>query len=234
MEIRDKVVYGQRFRQARDELNLSRVNLAKNIGTHPSTIKNWENGDTVPNDFYQALIEERTEISADWLYTGIEPMILDKGNSIKLRDMVEQYRDNNNPDLRIWGIIGAGVSFDIRMQETEPDKLKPMETIKVSGLLDRKVKDCFRVKGDSMYRLIPHNALVGVDFKDKKIVSGELYALDLPADGLSVKEIHPEGKRLRVHSYNERIKDYYLEQGEWEEYVIAGRIVWIHQDTNKM
>ncbi len=237
MDNKDNIEYGQRLRMGREELSLSQEDFGKLIGKHYNTIKNWESGSTKPNEYHEKLIEEKTGIRIDWLKTGKGRKFSNNKTIGNLREQISTYRSNANhdPEIRIWGYIGAGDPFDIHMQETNPNEMKPMETMKVSGLLDRKVKDCFRVNGDSMYRLIPHNSLVGVDFEDKKkIVAGEIYALNLPAEGLVVKEIHPEGRRLKIHSHNERIQDYYLEEGEWEEYVIAGRIAWILQDTNKI
>lgn len=208
--------------------------MADLIGRHRNTIKNWEAGLTTPKDFDEVILSEKAGISIDWLHTGREPVFSFDSRLDTLRKKVSEIvTRNKEPELYIWGRIGAGDAFDIHMQETDPEHMKPMEIMKVSTLFEHKIKDCFRVDGDSMYPLVRRGALVGVDFKNKRIINGGLYALNLPAEGLVVKEVHPEGKKLKLHSYNERIKDYYLHEGEWEEYVIAGRIAWLWQDTNK-
>jgi len=136
------------------------------------------------------------------------------------------------PYLNIWGVVGAGDAWDYNMQEVTPKELEPKERLVVDELFQNKITDCFRVRGYSMFPVLRPNALIGVDFKDKKLVGSELFVLNLAHEGLSVKEVWPEGKRTRVHSYRSEIPDFYFEEEEVDDTVVVGRVVWIYQDTD--
>ncbi len=196
-----------------------------------------------------------SKVSANdsWLLGNSDEVFVQHADAYEIRRLIEKffkqsdYRIEQMPSgehyirgvgitdphsFKIWGAVGAGDAWDYSMQESDPEKLKPKETLIADELFRDKVMDCFRVKGFSMFPVLRPNALIGVDFKDKKLVGSEMYVLNLAHEGLSVKEVWPEGKRTRVHSYRSEIPDFYFEEEEVGDIIVVGRVVWIYQDTD--
>ncbi len=207
---------GQRIREFRITLRLDQTEFGARLGKGKNTIISWEKARTSPSNTMLEAIARVLPCNLTWLKTGNGDMFAEpQGNLMQ-----------EETDLNIWGITGAGDAFDLNMRENVPDKLEPLDKIKVSQLFKGKTRDCFRVKGDSMDDKVRDGALIGVKLSDKRIITGKMYVLNLPHEGLTIKELHVEKKGIKVHAYNPRINDYYLEHDEINEYIIVGRVVW--------
>lgn len=229
MNILNKIEYGKRLREGRELLKKSREKFAGTLGIHPNTLKSWENGETTPNEFYQTLIEERTAISSKWLHEGKEP-ILDKGKKIThLRELINNVGNGNKkPELRIWGVTGAGQRFDYNMQENDPENMKPMELIPLDSVIGTEYLDGFKVSGDSMEPGIFDGAYIGVNFENKRLQTGSLFVFNYPHEGLVVKKIQVKKDSVKIYSYNGNYDPEEYAHAELDEHVIVGRVVWIH------
>jgi phage repressor protein C with HTH and peptisase S24 domain len=88
-----------------------------------------------------------------------------------------------------------------------------------------------RMAGTNMEPLIRRDALVGIDLNRKKVISGEIYGLVLPYEGLVIRRVYlePEEDRLVMSSENQSHAD---KHGPLQEYSsrIAGRVAWVMQD----
>jgi len=62
--------YGRRIRQARLEVNKSRVELAESVGVHPDTIARYEREVTAPPDETLVAIAIACRVKASWLAYG--------------------------------------------------------------------------------------------------------------------------------------------------------------------
>lgn len=223
MDISNKSEYGQRLREARTEQELSREKFSKVLGIHPNTLKSWENGGTAPNDFYQSIIEERTNINTSWLRTGEGNMFIKDAAIRKLTS-----KNNANKEFRVWGITGAGHRYDYNMQDEDPENHKPMETIPISSILNGQYLDGFKVSGDSMEPAIMDGAYIAVNFKDKRLRTGSLFVFNYPHEGLVVKKVQVKKDVVKIYSYNELYDPEEYAHAELDEHVIVGRVVWIH------
>lgn len=222
---------GERLKKLRNTLGLEQPEFAKAIGVgSKNSIISWEKGRTIPNPNKILLIESVFSVNPEWLRHGDGSMFT---NEAKLRSLREQVAGvvnrKNSHTIYIWALAGAGDPFE------STEGAHPLETIDVSNLLNIKYRDAFRVWGDSMEPVVRHNALVFVDFNDKRIRSGEIYALNIPSEGLVVKELRVTKEHVVIYSYNEaRYPPYHYEHEEiGEGNIIVGRITLIHSEQNK-
>lgn len=144
-------------------------------------------------------------------------------------------KTNTHSGIRVWAYAGAGNPFN-----ADPEESEPMEVLHIESLVSPRYRDAFRVTGISMAPVIRDKALVFCDFEDKVLKTGAIYALNIPGEGLVVKEIRSEKKegepmRWVVYSYNEALyKPHYYALDELQEIgAIVGRIVLIHQELQK-
>lgn len=126
--------------------------------------------------------------------------------------------------IDIYQVTGAGNPFVLRENE-------PITSIFVSELYARQADIAFLVDGESMYPTIKNNAIVGVSLK-KDFQPNEVFAINHPAGGVTIKRISIKGKNWVIRSDNPN-KELYPQEDQYslEEYpnLIIGRVVWVWQ-----
>ena len=214
---------GQRLKTLRTFLNLEQVEFGEHIGKGRNTIISWEKGRTSPTDAQLTLISNTFGCSERWLSTGQGQMLLHNHAIAKKR-----YKNDGVKDFRVWGVTGAGQRFDYNMQENDPENLKPMELIPLDSIMDSNFIDGFKVSGDSMEPGIMDGAYIAVNFTDKKLQTGSIFVFNYPHEGLVVKKVQVKKDTVKIYSYNELYDPEEYASAELDEYVIVGRVVWIH------
>jgi phage repressor protein C with HTH and peptisase S24 domain len=88
-----------------------------------------------------------------------------------------------------------------------------------------------QVEGSSMQPLIRKGALVGINVFDTRVISGEIYAIRVPYEGLNLKRIFvdPEKGSIRLTCENSSHPDQMLSFQEREDFVV-GKVVWVMQE----
>ena len=106
-----------------------------------------------------------------------------------------------------------------------------IESIQIAESLVRPHLLVVRMEDDGMEPVIRRQAYVGLDRDDVTVRSGEIYALDIPGEGLVVKRVERDSDRgrLRLVSASPRHAERSLAQ-DGPDYVVIGRVVWGIQD----
>ena len=243
-------ILSKRVQLLLDLTGLKQVQLAKIADVEPSYISMLLSGtNTNLGGKTARKISDALDVSYEWVKDGVgdAPVVVIMRPPVRkdLHQLPGEYGrrasditivddetiTQGDLQIRVWGNVGAGDRIDYNLQEVDPEKFKPSEMISVNGLFRHKIRDAFRVRGYSMFPVLRPGALIGVDFKFKKLIGSELYVFNFSHEGLSVKEVLPEGKRTKIHSYRPEIPDFYFEEGEIDENTVVGRVVWIYQDT---
>ena len=108
---------------------------------------------------------------------------------------------------------------------------KIIESIEISENLNRSALLVVRMEDVSMEPVIRRQAYVGLDRDEVTVRSGEIYALDIPGEGLVIKRVERDsaGERLRLVSASPRHAERSLPL-DCPGYVVIGRVVWVIQD----
>ena len=88
-----------------------------------------------------------------------------------------------------------------------------------------------KVEGSGMEPMIRRGAYVGLDTEQRRVLSGEIYGVYVPHEGLSLKRIFfdAENNRFVLRSENPSHPEQYLAP-ELKDEQLVGRIVWVLQD----
>lgn len=88
----------------------------------------------------------------------------------------------------------------------------------------------FKVETSGMEPLICKGAFVGIDTTQKNIVSGEIYAVHIPFEGISLKRVFLDGdnQRLVLRAENKLHPDQFVPLDKHFDRVI-GSIAWVMQ-----
>ena len=128
--------------------------------------------------------------------------------------------------INVYALAGAGPGFELEESEA-------LATIRVPPDYAMRCDCAVMVKGDSMTWTIKNGAVVGIMRKNFDFISGEVYAVRLPYEGLSIKRVIVDAAagEYIIRSDNpdkEKYPDRRLPITEYDD-IIMGRVVWVWQ-----
>jgi len=207
----------------------TQVELANLLGIRQSSISDAKRRNSVPADWYMKLYRA-LGLNPEWLSDGIEPMYLKPGMAdTGVAHMAEPASGYGKSPARsrvvnVSSMTGAD-SSDGNWQPDFVAQLAIPETFFRSSLL------ALKVEGSGMEPLIRRGAYVGLDTEQKRILSGELYGVHVPHEGLVLKRVFfdAENNRFTLRSENPTHPEQHLTP-EFKDRQLVGRIVWVLQD----
>ena len=209
------------------------VELAEVLDIRQSSISDAKRRDSVPSDWYMKLFE-KFGLNPDWLKKGVGPMYL--------RTEEEGYQPVEGP--------AAGRVFENPAKFGDPDARSTVVTIfSMQNVAAEVIEEegrftsvgklsiphsfagptiqVFRVDACSMEPLIKKGAYIGLDTAQTNILSGEIYGVRIPYEGISVKRIFLDAanQRFILRSENPAHPEQYLPMDKCTEDIV-GRVVW--------
>lgn len=230
----------ERVKLRRAELGITQAELALQAKTSQQAIQQLEDGKTKRPRY---LPELAAALGCDirWLISG-------KGEVMRV-GVSEHHPDSTIPPESEWGTVDAwdnktplpsdevevpflkDIEFacgDGRMPEEDYNGFKlrfSKATLRrVGANTDGSGVICFPATGNSMEPVIPDGATVAVDTQNKKIVDGELYAIN--QGGLKrIKQLYRRpGGKVTIRSFNREDND--DEEALESELEIVGFVFW--------
>lgn len=212
----------------------TQVELAEVLDIRQSSISDAKRRNSIPADWYMKLFE-KYGLNPDWLKAAQGPMYLksdqtyepfDGPAAARLHEEAAHYSDP----------AGKGTVITVHSMQcegSEEEGWKPKSIGKLSVPQTYAGRSIIVVKNDasSMEPIIRNNAYVGFDTERKNIVSGELYGVFVPFEGLAVKRVFldAENQRFILRSENPSHPEQYLPVDNHEKRIL-GRAVWILQN----
>lgn len=232
--------FADRLNKALLEEGLSQEQLAKAVGLTQPAIQKLTSGKAKSSRKILE-ISEALRVKPEWLGRGEGPM---REDGVK-----PHHPDSTIPRESEWGSVDAWDSkTPLHDDEVEVPFLRDIEfacgdgrvpdedyngfKIRFSKATLRRVGAntdgsgviCFPAAGNSMEPVIPDGATVAVDTQNKKIVDGELYAIN--QDGLKrIKQLYRRpGGKVTIRSFNREEND--DEEALESELEIVGFVFW--------
>jgi len=204
----------KRLKNRRVELDFTQEELGNKIGVSFQTINTWENNP--PKNFNPSkleLLSSALECDSRWL-TG---------------DVKQQGRpilDSNTNEIIAIGVHAfAGAGGPVELFEHDP-----IQIIHIPKHWLKKNLQAVLIRGRSMEPTIMDGAVVGIDTEDKRVVSGELYAIWLEYEGAVVKRLYTEKDFVRITSDNPAFQEMQIKNEEINgENFILGKMSWLMQ-----
>lgn len=228
---------GKRVKNRRDEMGLTQAELAQKVGTSQQAIQQLEDGKT-KRPRYIPELSAALNCDIKWLLTGA-------GSSA----MPSHHPDSTIPPESEWvGVDAWDSNTPLPDDEVEVPFLRDIEFAcgdgriadedyngfmlrfskatlrRVGAKTDGSGVVCFPARGNSMEPVIPDGATVAVDIDNKRIVDGELYAIN--QDGFKrIKQLYrrPSG-RLEIRSFNR--DEHPDEMADESSVEIVGFVFW--------
>lgn len=212
----------------------TQVELAEVLGIRQSSISDAKRRNSVPSDWYIKLFE-KFGLNPDWLKHAKGP----------------QYLRNAQGDYKPFDSIDYGALYEDKAKYEDPETAntvvtvhsmqcpvadqaswKPVPTGKL-GVARKYAKETILVmqmESSAMEPLIQRDAYVGLDMEQKNIVSGEVYGVFLPYEGVALKRVFldEDNERFILRSENPSHPEQYLELDKYKDRII-GRLSWVLQ-----
>lgn len=210
MQSTDPKRLGERLKGKRNECKLKQADLADRLSTQQSTISELEKGDRTPTTELLVSLINEFGMTADWWLFGIEPET----------SIVTKTPPQYTVEMPVRAMAGSGNLCCL-------EALEPIGHIHVPIKYNDPNITVLEISGTSMEPHIKDGAHVGIDRSDRNIVSGELYAICIPHEGIVVKRLYLGPEFVTIKSDNPIFPDQVLsiDRINWETFV-QGRVKW--------
>ena len=208
----------------------TQIQLANVLDIRQSSISDAKRRNSIPSDWCIKLFE-RFGLNPDWIKKGTGPMYLRTETGYAPMD--EALPVVGREDAALYSDPGAkGDVVSVLSMQSWPGRDAEVAAPKVVGKLNIPLSlagpdvKVFLLDSTSMEPLMRKGAFIGVDITQTKVVSGELYAVHLPYEGIAVRRVFPNsagGAVLRAE--NPQHPELVLPTPKLGESVI-GRVVW--------
>lgn len=209
----------------------TQIELANVLDIRQSSISDAKRRNSIPSDWCIKLFE-RFGLNPDWIKKGSGPMYLRTEMGYAPVEGALPLNAHEDPSLYSDANAKSEVMSVLSMQSWPPSEdadAPPKVVGKLSvplSLAGQSVK-VFELDSTSMEPLIRKGAYIGVDTAQTKAVSGELYAVALPYEGVAVKRVFPNSASGEVvlRTENPQHPEMVLPMPKLGESII-GRVVW--------
>lgn len=173
----------------------TQMELADVLDIRQSSISDAKRRNSIPAEWYMKLFES-FGLSPDWLKKGTGPMFLrtEQGytpvdgpaGEANGRQLFESSGQYNEPDAKnvVVTVHSPLEPYDLETPAPSVGKLNIPMSFAHPGLY------VIRVEASSMEPSIRRGAYVSLDTMQKTVVSGELYGVNLPYEGVVIKRVY--------------------------------------------
>lgn len=212
----------------------TQVELAEVLGIRQSSISDAKRRNSVPADWLMKLFENYG-LNPDWIKKEAGPVYLRTKQGYQPTDipiggyLLESPALYGAPEAKSTVLtVYAMHSSSMAHAPHEPEgigKLSIPQSFFSPGV------QVFKIETSSMEPLIRKNAYIGIDTTQKNIVSGEIYAIHVPFEGISLKRVFLDGdaQRLVLRAENPLHPDQFIPLEKHAERII-GSITWVMQE----
>lgn len=211
----DPKAIGARIKKVLEKKGLTQRALADLLGVTDPTVSAYIRGTSgIPAEVY-SFLSELGDVSIDWLINGR----VFTGSATYVSEAQEEY----TVTMPVRTMAGAGQPHCI-------EQLEPIGYIRVEPEYDGPNIQVVKIRGTSMEPSIVDGAHVGIDVTDKEVISGQMYAVYMPHEGIVVKRIWIGPELVKIRSDNPQAPDHdmSIDRINWDTFV-QGRVKWVLQ-----
>lgn len=212
----------------------TQVELAEVLDIRQSSISDAKRRNSVPADWYMKLFE-KFGLNPDWLKKGSGPTYLRTDQGYEPMDalagglVLEDPSRYSDPDSKSSVVTVFSMSCGTEVVDA-PYPLPPIAKLAIPLSYASAGIQVVRLDAASMEPMIAKGAYIGIDVSQKHIVSGEMYGVYIPFEGVALKYVFldAENSRFILRSVNPNHPEQYLPLDQHASRIF-GRAVWVLQ-----
>ena len=210
---------GERIRYARKNiLRLKQSALANKLGfSRVATISDYETNKRLPDITTLRKIASIGGVSLEWLLTGKTPVPL-----TGVRATVMAGETNLKVGRECFAVVKIH-GKDYREGDGPVDcMLVPKRDYEAAPF-------AVRVESHAMSPTIINGAIVGIDRGERRPATGDIYAVQLDGEGITVRRVFTYAGGVVLRPDNLAFPELVVPSAEAPEGFIIGRVVWLYQ-----
>jgi hypothetical protein len=205
----------------------TQVDLAAILGIRQSSISDAKRRQSVPADWLLKLFRSHG-LNPDWITGGEPPQVLREGMALPvgLMEQGPSYGADKPKSRMITVSTMTGVfTPEGEFQEKPVEMLAIPESFTCPGLV------VFKMEHKNMEPILRQGAYLGVDKESAQLRSGEIYAVNVPNEGLVIRRLFNdfENDRIILRSENPMYKEESIQAAEVTGRIL-GRVRWVLQE----
>ncbi|MBI9078100.1 MAG: helix-turn-helix transcriptional regulator [Desulfatibacillum sp.] len=220
-------LFGIRLKERRSFLSMTQEDLAFKVGVSKTTIQNYESG-TSPKAEFVVGLSNALDCEIAWLLTGEGPT--ERGEAIGHQSQPAANLDpNGGLDLDEFDYIpmshaelSAGAGAVVLSEGFKNRFAFRRDWLRRVGI-NKSHAVMMVVRGDSMEPTLESHDTVIVDLNRTRIDTGQIYAVNIGDDLLSIKRLESLGRQVRIISDNPAYDTY---KRDMSEIRVIGQVVW--------
>lgn len=208
----------------------TQMELAEVLGIRQSSISDAKRRGSIPADWYMKLFK-KYGLNPDWVETGDAPMYLRTKTGYGLQEapgLAERPDSYGTAAARIreLPLLDMHCSYD----GGDPPPLNALDQLSLPQYFAGKDIRVFRMNADTMAPTLRRGAWLGVDTAAKKIVSGDMYALFIPYEGVGIRRIflNAEENAFLLRADQPDFPETELSSEDLDRRLL-GRVCWVMQ-----
>lgn len=209
----------------------TRTELAAVLEIRQSSISDAKRRNSIPSDWYMKLFE-KFGLNPDWIKNGTGPMFL---RIDQIYTPVEGLPDGFHEQPAHYADPTA-ISSLAKVYSTQCayEEGQPLPELRVTGKISLPQSYVnpdvlvFLIESDSFAPLIRRGAYVGVDTSRTHPISGEVYAVYMPHEGVALKRLFLDGDMFILKTEQPGHPGIELQPKDCPERII-GRVAWVLQ-----
>jgi hypothetical protein len=205
----------------------TQVDLAGILGIRQSSISDAKRRQSIPADWLLKLYRSHG-LNPDWVTGGEAPQVLREGLALPV-SLMEQgpAYGTEKPKSRTVAVSSMAGVFtpEGAFQEKPVEMLAIPEPFAYPGLA------IFKMDYQNMEPLLRRGAYLGVDRESTQLRSGEIYAVNVPNEGLVIRRLFNdfENNRIVLRSENPMYKEESMKADDVSGRIL-GRVRWVLQE----
>jgi phage repressor protein C with HTH and peptisase S24 domain len=207
----------------------TQVELAKVLDIRQSSISDAKRRKSVPAEWLLKLYRSRG-LNPDWIVDGQGEVYLkpDMEGAFALPEVNEPQAAYQRSPAR--GRVVNVSSMAGKMNGDGQWRPEFIEQLSLAEIYHAPNLLVVKVDGSAMEPIMRRGSYVGIDTDQKRVLSGEIYALTLPEEGLALRRVFWDADAgvFRLRAENPAHPERLLPAGQ-EKAVILGRCIWVIQ-----
>jgi phage repressor protein C with HTH and peptisase S24 domain len=209
----------------------TQVQLAEILGIRQSSISDAKRRSSVPAEWFLKLYR-KFGLNPDWLEFGSDPVYLKSIEGQIPAKSLENLGSYGQPRPLSRGRLVPVSTMAGAENEHGGWVAQPVEELNIPESFYSDALTVVKVEDAGMEPVIRRGGFVGVDRSHKRLIPGEIYAVQIPHQGLMLKRVFsdPENNRFILRSENPNHPEQYIPIEQQEGRTI-GRVVWVLQQV---
>lgn len=233
---------GSRIRSVRKRLKINQTVFARKLGLRGAgAISKYEKNQREPDIAMLNKISEMGNVSLNWLVKGgpeeaTYPEVPGKIEIVALREETDEWNTLSEKSLTPPGKKPEELLFinvfalELAVNPKDKKHQRLLESVSLPSEYSGVAPIGLKITGNSMAPTIKDGAAIGLAFRDRKLVEGEVYVVRIPGEGAIVRRVFFAGNNLILKADNRIFPEKTLNLSAIkEESLIVGRVGWILQ-----